>query len=197
MRKKAKRRRFEIPTLLSFAALSFTMASCRGIVDPAAEAAFLKSLGNTSITVFPAYVRGEQDTDPVYDADAAQAIAGFIDEENLATVTVSDEQVPITGPWHMNQAQMLQESAASFGGYLEDNPAESDYALLAEYLLGPRTVMGIHCYVIDGEGRIAYVVLLNSHHNPFSEADPQTVEDCTEVLLSVLREDLVQQADDG
>jgi hypothetical protein len=197
MWKKAKRQRFEILTILSFAVLAFTMASCRGIVDPAAEAAFLKSLGETSITVFPAYVRGEQDADPVYDADAAQAIAGFIDEEDLATVTVSDEQVPITGPWHMNQAQMLEESAAAFSGYLQDDPAESDYALLPEYLIGPRTVMGIHCYVIDGDGRLAYVVLLNSHHRPFSEADPQTVEDCTEVLLSVLREDLVQQTDDG
>ncbi|UCF34604.1 MAG: hypothetical protein JSV78_04730, partial [Phycisphaerales bacterium] len=190
-------RRFEILTILSFAALPFATVSCRGIVDPAAETAFLKSLGETSITVFPAYVRGEQGTDAVYDADAAQAIAGFIDEEGLATVTVSDGEVPIAGPWHMNQAQMLAESAASFGGYLQDNPAESDYALLAEYLIGPRAVMGIHCYVIDGDGRIAYVVLLNSHHSPFSEADPQTVEDCTEVLLSVLREDLVQQADDG
>jgi hypothetical protein len=196
MRKKARRRRFDIATVLLFAAIAFSTVSCRGIVDPAAEATFLKSLGETSITVFPAYVRGEQGTDPVYDAHAAQAIAGFIEEEDLATVTMSDEEVPITGSWHMNQAQMLKESAASFGGHLQDKPAESDYALLAEYLIGPRTVMGIHCYVIDGEGRIAYVVLLNSHHEPFSAADPRTVGDCTEVLLSVLREDLVQQTDD-
>ena len=37
---------------------------------------------------------------------------------------------------------------------------------------------------------MAYAVLLNSHHKPFYEADPQTVADCTAVLIGVLCDDL-------
>ncbi len=33
-------------------------------------------------------------------------------------------------------------------------------------------------------------MLLNSHHEPFYEANPQTVADCTAVLIGVLRDDL-------
>ncbi|UCC32051.1 MAG: hypothetical protein JSU86_07175 [Phycisphaerales bacterium] len=36
--------------------------------------------------------------------------------------------------------------------------------------------------------RLAFVVLQNSHWPIFTEANPQTVDDCTEVLIRVLRE---------
>jgi hypothetical protein len=169
------------------AAMAAAGASCGGIVDPAAEAMFLQSLGDTTITVFPAFVRGE---DTSYDANAAEEVAGFFEAEGLAAASASDQEVPISGSWGSNQAKMLRSSAVSFAACLGENPVGTEFALLPEYLMGPGYAVGIHCYVIDSEGRIAFVELLNSHHAPFSNADPQTVEDCTEVLISVLREDL-------
>ena len=176
------------------AAMTLAGVSCGGIVDPAAEAMFLQSLGDTSITVFPAFVRGE---DTSYDANTAEEVAGFFEAEQLAAASVSDQEVPITDPWGSNQAEMLRNSAASFAAHLNENPVETEFALLPEYLMGPGYAVGIHCYIIDGEGRIAFAELLNSHHAPFSNADPQTVEDCTEVLMSVLREDFQEAEDDG
>ena len=164
------------------------VSGCGSIVNPQAKEALFQTLGNTSFTVFPAFVRSDGAS---YDADAAERIGEFLTADGLGDVTLSNEDVPITGSWGMNQAKMLRESAEDFAGYVRDHPIETEYALLAEYLiLGTGIPGGIHCYVLDAQGSVAHVVLLNSHWSAFADADPQTVEDCTGVLIEVLRDDL-------
>ena len=164
------------------------IGGCNGVVDPAANAAWEQSLGDTSITIFPAVVRTAE---LAYDSTAASQIGEFITNDGLANVTLSDAQVPITGEWQSNQAAMLRESIADFAQYIADHPIETDYALLAEYLIGGLNLpVGIHAYILNGQGQVADVVLLNSHWAPFADADPATVEDCTTVLIAVLDDEL-------
>ena len=67
----------------------------------------------------------------------------------------------------------------------------TDYALLPEYLfVGSAAVGGIHCYIVDADGRLAFVVLQNSHWPEFTEVDPKTTDDCSTVLITVLRDEL-------
>jgi hypothetical protein len=172
--------------------VAFVMGGCASInIDPEAQEAFFQSLGDTSFTVFPAFVRGE---DTSYDESAAEQTGEFLTASELGEVTISAEEVPITGSWGSNQAKMLSESAEDFAAYVTAHPIDTDYALMPEYLIGGRGVpVGIHCYIVDAEGGIAHVVLLNSHWTIFTEMDPQTTDDCTEVLIEVLREDLILQ----
>ncbi len=164
-------------------------AGCRGIIDDEANATFMKTLGRTSVTVYPAFVRRGREN--FYEPSAAESVGVFLADQSLAAVTVSQAQIPITGGWGHNQARMLRESAEDFAKYVIAHGIETDYALLPEYLTGGEGyVEGIHCYMLDAEGTVAYAVLLNSHHKPFYEADPQTIADCTAVLIGVLREDL-------
>lgn len=170
------------------AAIPLMMGGCQGVVDPAANTAWQQNLGNTSITVFPTVVRAE---DPGYDSTTAMRIGEFFTDEGLADVTVSAAEVPITGEWQANQAAMLEESTDDFARYIADHPIETEYALMAEYLIGGRGLpIGIHCYILDAQGRPADAVLLNSHWAPFADANPATLEDCTTVLIGVLRDDL-------
>jgi hypothetical protein len=165
----------------------FVLRGCNGLADPAAHEALLAKRGATSFTVYPAYVRRREAR---YDQASAERLAEFLRAEGLAEATASDEQVPITGPWHRSQPAMLRESAESFAAYLREHPIETDYALLAEYLYVGRDVPGgIHCYVLDRHGTLADAVLLNSHWPEFSDPDPRTVEDCTDILIGVLREE--------
>ena len=165
------------------------LSGCKGIVDDQAEQALLASLGDTSVTVFPAFVR--EGKDHRYDAAAAASIGQFLTDEGLASVTLANQEVPITGSWRMNQAKMLRESAADFAVYIKAHPAETEYVLLPEYLIGGSgAVGGIHCYVLDKDTRVAFGVLLNSHWDVFADANPKTVEDCTDVLTAVLAERL-------
>ena len=96
------------------------------------RAAFLASIGKTSITVFPAVVRSRSTI--TYNDNASAKLTEFLSSSGLADATASDRHVPITGPWRMNQARMWRESAKDFGEYVRVNPIGTRYALLPEYL---------------------------------------------------------------
>ena len=171
-------------------ALALAVGGCRGgIIDDKAEARLRAAIGNTTITVFPAFVRdGEQNR---YEATAAKTIADFLTEADLATATVSTAEVPITSKWGMNQAKMFRGSATNFREYVGRHPLETDYALLPEYLiLGRGAVGGVHVYLVDAEGTVAYASLFNSHHEEFNDVAPKTVDDCTTIVINALRADL-------
>ena len=160
---------------------------CGGGADPAAQKLLRQSIGKTSVTVFPAALRRSSIT---YDDGAAAKLAEFLNTAGLANATVSDRQVPITGPWRMNQARMLRESAKEFGEFVRTNPIGTRYALLPEYLGGKTEAVGIHAYIVDAEGNVAFQVLSNSHWEEFSKAKPKTEDECTAVLIDVLRNHL-------
>lgn len=180
----------------ALAGLSFLVfAGCNYPVDRAANKAFFGSLGNTSVTVFPAFIRDGDEG--LYDADAATGIGACFTDNGLATVTLSDEEIPITGSWHANQARMFSESIAEFADYVVANPIETEYAVLAEYLkLGSGEYGGIHCYIVDAQARVAWCHLWNSHWEAFAEASPDTAAGCTAMLTQELAE-LLTPAEGG
>jgi hypothetical protein len=167
------------------AVLTFALGGgCGGVVDDAANKQLQEKLGNTSITVFPAFVRdGEQKK---YDAATAQAIADLFADRKLAAVTISAAEVPINSPWGMNESKMFRLSVADFRTYLAEHPIGTDYALIGR----GGTVVGVHAYLLDAKGVCAYAIGLNSHHKPFNDVNPQTVDDCTKIVLNVLRDEL-------
>lgn len=178
-------------SLLAGVALTLLVGGCGSVVDADAEKTMLGKLGNTTITVYPAYLRMSNGAD--YSEAAAKQIAEFFDQRHLATVSIANDQVPIGGEWKMNQSKMLRESIAAFQSYLRDHPPQTDYAFLAEYLLvtGEHSgVIGVHGYLLDREGRVACAVGVNSHHDSFNEVNPKTVDDCTLVLLKSIAPDL-------
>jgi hypothetical protein len=182
--------------IAALAGLTFAVvAGCNYPVDRAANKAFLSSLGSTSITVFPVFLRNRNEAG--YDTDAATGIGTCFTDNGLATVTVSDEEIPITGSWHADQSKMFSESIAEFADYVVANPIESEYAVLAEYLKGGRGEYGgIHCYIVDAQARVAWCQLWNSHWEAFAEASPDTAADCTAMLTQELAE-LLTPAESG
>jgi hypothetical protein len=62
--------------------------------------------------------------------------------------------------------------------------------------LGGKTeAVGIHAYIVDAQGTAAFQVLLNSHWDEFAKASPlKTADDCTAVLIDVLRNRLKPHA---
>jgi len=168
-----------------------TGGGCGSGADPAAEKMLLQNVGKTSVTVFPAVVRRQTIS---YDDNASVKLTEFLNTAGLADATASDRHVPITGPWRMNQARMLAESAKEFAAYVRANPIGTRYALLPEYLGGRNEAVGIHAYIVDAEGTVAFQVLLNSHWAEFSRAKPKTADDCTAVLIDVLRDRLKRPA---
>lgn len=167
-----------------------TLGSCGGAADPQLEQEFRETLGDTSITVFPAAIRRETVT---YDHAATLRIGEFLAAQKLAQPTISDAEVPLSGPWHSNESTMWQESAASLGTYVKAHPIQTRYALLPEYLIlgGSGAVGGVHVYVVRDDGALVFGFGLNSHHEAFKRLSPKTVDDCTTLAIDQLRAQLV------
>ncbi len=174
------------------------VAGCGRVVDSAANAKLKQNFGKVSVTVYPTFVW--RVGGPVYDRASAKDIAGYLETEGMASVKTSEQRACLAGKLHMVQWKLFKQSLRLFQSYLKDNPIDTDYALLAEYLITPvpsggQAAGGIHCYLLDADGRVALAVLLNSHHKVFAEAKPKTTEDCTTVLIKALGEQLGDKKD--
>ena len=181
--------RFRSAGALALAGASLALSVACGWTDKADREQFLREVGNTSITVFPACVRaGNSGT---HDPEAAGKIAAALNAEGVARARASDGRVPLPAGWHRNQVRMFRKSGAALGDYVRAQRLDTEYALLPEYLIGGGgAVAGIHCYVVRTDGTPAFGVLLNSHWKQFRTAKPKSAGDCTEVLIRVLREEL-------
>lgn len=177
-------RLFDALFLLLVVIVGAPSAAC-GVVTREARSRFLASLGETSITVYPAVVRrgvafGRDDA-------TARRLAEAIGESRLARVAVSPEPVAITGGWKTNQAKMFRRSFEEMGAHVRRKPIATTYALLPELLMGTRgEAVGIHLYVTDSRGTPVYGFLMNSHHPAFASARLDTEEACAELAARTL-----------
>lgn len=175
-------------------ALPALITGCNGIVNPEAAQILVAKAGQASFTVYPSFIRSNK---AAYDAASAAQLAKFIEDHQFGHAQLSDQQVPITGQWGHNQARMLRESASDFADYVKSHPIATDYAVLAECLMGSKEVIGAHVYVLDAKGQVADVVLANSHHAEFASRSPKTVADCHAVIQDILQKQWNQAKEQG
>ena len=173
---------------LSVLAVLLSAGACGAPIDDEARDAFRTRLGSTSLTVYPAFLRSPAGNG--WDDASAARLAKALVDAGHGQAAASDAHVPITGEVHMNQARIWRESAAEFGAWIAAHPPQTDYAILAEYIGVPTETQafGVHAYVVDRSGKLVDGVLLNDHHEGFAPARPRSAAECTELLVTVMRE---------
>jgi hypothetical protein len=176
--------------LVALAALLLLSAvACTSIVNEDLTDDFKSRLGDLSMTVYPAFVRGRTAGDSGYDSLVADRLAAFLVTSGRAVAEASSDEVPLAGEWQSNQAAMWKASALSFAEFVAAHPVETDFALVAEYLIGGEQAGGVQCYVVNTTGDVVWGCHLNSHFDVFADADPKSPAACTEVLIAFLRDD--------
>jgi len=173
--------------------VGFGVCGCDKVVDAGANVQLKQELSNASVMVYPTFVR--KFSGSIYDSNSARDIAATLKDIGFESVRVSNYEIPITGETYMIQWKLFNQSKDLFVSYLKANPVDTDYVVLAEYLITPlrsggQAAGGIHCFVLDKKGRVGLEILLNSHHKIFAEAKAKTTEDCTKVLIRTLKEQL-------
>lgn len=174
------------------------LAGCFGLVDKEQSDEFLADLGSTSMTVYPTYIKrmaknesgkplGYDSEDSTYDSAETQRLAAFLRCECLASVTLSTEEVPLDRDWQRTQYGILKASSRAFGDHVAAHPIETEYAMMAEYAIPHSSVWAVHAYVVNARGELVWVAHLNSHFDVFSNINPQSPSDGTDVLLAFLR----------
>jgi hypothetical protein len=147
------------------------------MIDPAYRpysenaAAFLKALETATIAIYPTIVRTLEETS--YSPDSQKQIVSLLDQEKITTAvtktsTIDPGELKVGSQW-----EMFLHDMHAIADELKGRASDTQYSLVMEILLPPgnQSVFGIHCYVLDRQGRNAFSFLLNSHHRLFIEAN--------------------------
>lgn len=96
--------------------------------------------------------------------------------------------VPVR-PYGGNQLRYLWERARAYGAWIREARPEGEHFLFVEVVAAPDgSVHGVQTCVVDRQGRIAYVGLMNSHH--FGARPPAGPEAACDLALARLLQDL-------
>jgi len=133
------------------------------------------------LAVFPVRIGGE------VDAGAAKELAALLNESGFFHAEAAGE-----GPWFdippsSNEQRLLWDMARAFRSFLKERTAGErppEYALYADYLMDPerKQVGGVHFAVCNPAGEWVIVDFQNSHQPDFQRIDPDSVEDCNELV---------------
>lgn len=155
-------------------------------------AGFLKKVGTATMEVYPTIVRTLQGTS--FSTESQEQVVTFVNHKGFAKAAADTDGFdpgPLKG---QGQQAMFQNDMEVIGKALGARSSDAGYHLVLECLIGPRkpegySMFGIHCFVLDSQGRNAFSFLLNSHHQSFVDAHMESAEETTEA-----RDALVEKA---
>ncbi len=143
--------------------------------------AFRKDAVKSTMLIYPSHAGN------AFSPDSAKAIAAKINEKKLALAVTEEKGPAIEFNRDINQQQVLWTVARRFSEFIKKNPPSTDYALLADYLMGPDAVGGVHVIVCNKQGDIVLVDYQNSHHADFQAIRPKTRDDCDQLVVKRLQ----------
>ncbi|MGA2916084.1 MAG: hypothetical protein ABSE89_08685 [Sedimentisphaerales bacterium] len=87
-----------------------------------------------------------------------------------------------------NEQKLLWDLARAFRDYLRANPADSNYAMLAEYFANPAggQVGAVHFVICEKSGNWVFVDFQNNTHEDFQRIAPKSIEDCDRLAVERL-----------
>jgi hypothetical protein len=100
-----------------------------------------------------------------------------------------DKQVSFQRQPTGNEQKLLWDLSRAFRDYLRVNPADSNYAMLAEYFINPaggQTAGAVHFVVCEKSGDWVLVDFQNSTHEDFQRIAPKSIEDCDRLAVERL-----------
>lgn len=141
-----------------------------------------KELAQIKLGIFP--TRCDKTTDSASAGRIAQQAAVELKCQAIAL----EQAVAIEIAPTSNEQKRLWDLARGLREYVRAHPPETDYVLLADYLVDPagaRPAGSVHFVLCDKAGEWVVVDFQNNQHADFQQVDPRSVEDCDR--LAVLR----------
>lgn len=102
---------------------------------------------------------------------------------------VVDRPVSLRRQPTANEQKLLWDLGRAFQDYLRARPADSNYAMLAEYFINPaggQMAGAVHFVVCEKSGDWVLVDFQNSTHEDFQRIAPKSVEDCDRLAVERL-----------
>ncbi len=147
------------------------------------QAVMKKAGRNAKVAIFPVRLA---DTE-VGKKDAAH-LAKLLSEKKLCEAGAVDSPLRVKIEPARDEQKLLWTLARSFQDHVKRNPPEADYALLADYIMHPRTghAWAVHFVICNRQGEWVIVDYQNNHHGDFQSIDPKTFDDCGRLIAKRL-----------
>lgn len=138
--------------------------------DSDLAAVFVDSLDSVTIAVYPTIVHREDRT--AHSFASQDQIIGFINQNKVSNAVSKPLRVDLGGLKRRSQWDLFESDLQRIGEALQGRHSDVDYHFFMAFVLpvNNKEIFGIHCYVLDRQGRNAFSFLLNSHHQLFVEA---------------------------
>ncbi len=120
--------------------------------------------------------------------ESAARLASLVAQQVGCKTAKMDKSVSFQRQQNPNEQKLLWDMARAFRDYLRANPADSNYAMLAEYFVNPAggPVGAVHFVVCDKSGDWVLVDFQNSTHEDFQRIAPKSIEDCDRLAVERL-----------
>ena len=129
-------------------------------------------------------------------AGTADLLAGRLREAGWAACSVAPAAAPVEPtPLEGNQLRYAWKRARAYAKWVQGARPGGDFLIFTEVLTSSAGgVVGIHMFVVEGDGEVAYQRLLNSHH--FATSQPPDPAAACGLILQVFLRDLGKSADE-
>lgn len=139
-----------------------------------------KHLAESSLVICPAYAGQEPAPETSGKLAAMLADAGF------ASVQAAEKGPDLKVQGSPNEQEVLWRTARKVRAYFKEHTPASEYVLVADFGIGHgeegTKVGAVHWFLCDQQGDWVIVDYQNSHHRDFQGIDPNSVEDCLELV---------------
>ena len=145
----------------------------------------MKFLGpNASLTILPVRIWGKE-----VDAASASDLVKMINDAGVCKAVPAKQSLLLKASLNdPNEMNKLMDMAREFGGYVKQNPPDTDYVLYADYLFTPdywdRGM--VHFVICDRQGEWVILDLQNSDHPDYQSIKPTSKEGCSKLLVKRL-----------
>lgn len=144
------------------------------------EAKLHRQLATSSLEICPACAFRK----PTPETQAK--LAALLADVGFASVQAVEKGPDLKVPGSPNEQEVLWRTARKARAYFQENTPACEYVLVADFGIG-RTeekvkVGAVHWILCDQRGDWVMVDYQNSHHSDFQQIDPDSVEDCLELV---------------
>jgi hypothetical protein len=158
---------------------------------------FLKGAKTSRLTIYAVYVMDEP---PRHESEAAEMLAKKLRRLGFRRVAVCEAPADLPFRPQPNELAMFWERAQALASHVRANPLDTDYVLMVdafadfEGAVGPVHVAAVHVAVTDGQGRLSYVLLRNSHHPHYQEIKPKSRDDVCRLVIEDMKRKMEGEA---
>lgn len=149
------------------------------------EAKLRKQFRESTVEVYPSQK---------FDSSTAAKLASLLADVGFSSVEATKQGPDLEVPGSPNEQEVLWRTARRARAYFQKNTPSTDYVLVADFAIGQvegKTKVGaVHWFLCDRRGEWVMVDFQNSHHGDFRRLEPDSVEDCLELVKVRLKKRL-------